>query len=50
MRVEFVFEPPQQGSQDELLLERGTPQEAQVRGWWGCLDLLSAVPCLGSCL
>jgi hypothetical protein len=31
VRVEFVYEPPQQGSQDELLFERGTPQEAQVR-------------------
>jgi hypothetical protein len=28
--VEFVYEPPQQGSQDELVFERGTPQEAQV--------------------
>jgi hypothetical protein len=30
VRVEFVYEPPQQGSQDELVFERGTPQEAQV--------------------
>eukprot|EP00879_Flechtneria_rotunda_P011209 GHRR01011707.1.p1 GENE.GHRR01011707.1~~GHRR01011707.1.p1 ORF type:complete len:233 (+),score=91.74 GHRR01011707.1:411-1109(+) len=30
IRVEFVYEPPQQGGQDELVLERHTPQEAQV--------------------
>jgi hypothetical protein len=30
VRVEFVYEPPQQGSQDDLIFERGTPQEAQV--------------------
>jgi hypothetical protein len=30
VRVEFVYEPPQQASLDQLLLERHTPQEAQV--------------------
>lgn len=39
VRVEFVFEPPQQGSQDELLLERGTPQEAQADFLAGVLGL-----------
>jgi hypothetical protein len=40
VRVEFVYEPPQQGSQDELLFERGTPQEAQV-------GLLGSCSCSG---
>lgn len=30
VRVDFVYEPPQQGSSDRLVLERGTPEEAQV--------------------
>lgn len=30
LRVEFVYEPPQEGGADTLLLERGTPEEAQV--------------------
>uniref|UniRef100_A0A383VRV9 MPN domain-containing protein n=1 Tax=Tetradesmus obliquus TaxID=3088 RepID=A0A383VRV9_TETOB len=42
VRVEFVFEPPQQGSQDELLLERGTPQEAQADFLAGVLGLQKA--------
>lgn len=40
VRVEFVYEPPQQGGAESLELERGTPEEAQARGGpggsWGC--------------
>ncbi|KAF6262215.1 NPL4 family-domain-containing protein [Scenedesmus sp. NREL 46B-D3] len=39
VRVEFVYEPPQQGSQDELVFERGTPQEAQCDFLAGVLGL-----------
>jgi hypothetical protein len=30
VRVDFVYEPPQQGGAETLVLERGTPEEAQV--------------------
>lgn len=30
MRVEFIYEPPQQGSATDLVLERHTAQEEQV--------------------
>ncbi|KAI8466686.1 MAG: NPL4 family-domain-containing protein [Monoraphidium minutum] len=30
VRVEFVYEPPQEGGPEALALERGTPEEAQV--------------------
>eukprot|EP00879_Flechtneria_rotunda_P015340 GHRR01016036.1.p1 GENE.GHRR01016036.1~~GHRR01016036.1.p1 ORF type:complete len:378 (+),score=128.22 GHRR01016036.1:953-2086(+) len=39
IRVEFVYEPPQQGGQDELVLERHTPQEAQCDFLAGILGL-----------
>ena len=31
VRVDFVYEPPQQGSADQLLMERHTAEETQVR-------------------
>jgi hypothetical protein len=37
VRVEFVYEPPQQGGAETLVLERGTPEEAQVGGRRGGL-------------
>lgn len=41
MRVEFIYEPPQQGSATDLVLERHTTQEAQVRlAACTCLSLL----------
>ena len=47
VRVEFVYEPPQRGSATTLALERGTPEEAQVRGgssrWGGCRARVVAV-------
>lgn len=30
VKVEFVYEPPQEGGPDALALERETPEEAQV--------------------